>query len=317
MRWWCIAGLIVAVVVVAQQAPQQQPQQADKSNRVIAGIRICPQSLGVPKTAKLKVRYGLRERGDGKKVVFGEALVAVKIDGPLGKEYYDYSIRVYPSVATAKNEPEIILLIKTEKSGWIPLDIKLFGIDADKARICFWWYKGSKKKHPAALDLRVRNVWVMIEPRTPAAEENLFLFARKVAAYLRKQPTYKSLQASGLCPKIIAKPEKTVVTAEKGSVTMPDGSTKPSYHIEPVKVDFRVEDPQNLKVKVRHICYTEGQGDAAFGRCFGRTGFYLTWHLFLEKMKGRVKCRVVFTAVNERLLWTTKEITITINPPKK
>jgi len=44
------------------------------------------------------------------------------------------------------------------------------------------------------------------------------------------------------------------------------------------------------------------------------------WEYYDSEKKGfnkPLKCRIRFVAVNERLLWSTKEITITILPPKR
>ena len=311
--------LFITAVVVGGGLLAQQKEDGKEVLRklyfgdkkeVIAGFLPNAAHLGLPDGAKLQVESPALRLEEGTCTLSVNAKATMAND----KVEFGYRIVVCKDLTVAVDEiaQPAFLLSSAEVVG-VPLQTA--GVKADVGEVCYWKTHDGKT---GLLGIRfaVRNIIVRITPENEDAKKHLFEVAKKVADYLRKQPTYKSLEASGLCPKIIAKAEKTTVTAEKGSVTMPNGSTKPSYSIKPVKVDFRVEDPQNLKVKVRHICHTDGQGDAAFSRCIGRTGFYLTWHLFLEEMKAPVKCRVVFTAVNERLLWTTKEITITILPPK-
>jgi len=316
--------LLVTAVVVGGGLLAQQKEDGKEVLRklyfgdkkeVIAGFLPNAAHLGLPDGAKLQVESPALRLEEGTCTLSVNAKATMAND----KVEFGYRIVVCKDLTVAVDEiaQPAFLLSSAEVVG-VPLQTA--GVKADVGEVCYWKTHDGKT---GLLGIRfaVRNIIVRITPENEDAKKHLFEVAKKVADYLRKQPTYKSLEASGLCPKVTLEAKKTTVVAKPDPVLRPSGRYINNLTIDPIPIVMKVKDPSNLKTKTKvytyckvgscHVRWVEEKGE----HCF-------VWEKAAQRnqhaqLQEPVKCLVRYTAVNERLLWTTKEITITILPPKR
>ena len=219
-----IAVVIVGIVglCLAQQKEEDNGKKMTAASKdkkkVIAGILITPESLGLGKAVKLERDEASVDAEEG--FSKGEVTVEARIGTSKVEPVYDIYVCKSPEVAKRIAKSRMLGYFLAQGGVPIGLPLETAGIKADYGNVFYIRLNlvrpkpNAKRYVLAGLWFAVRNIIVVIRPKNEAANGHILPIAKKVADYLRKQPTYKSLEASGLCPKIIAKPEKTTTTAK-------------------------------------------------------------------------------------------------------